>query len=361
MLTNITRTLTIKDKGFSLKSLIQHKFFALLLKLTIVIVLSFILYHQIFGREDITIQKLVEEFVARMSWQNIPLIMLVLVLMPLNWFFETQKWRWLMQKIEPITLGEALRIVLVGLTFSLFTPNRVGEYGGRIMMVSKEKRLMAIFAIMVGASSQWIVLVVGGWWAMIATFYWGFIPVSNMVLGILITLGLLIFLILLLVYFNLPVLVNFCLRFRWTKKWAGQMQQSLGQPYTNQELLIALVYSSTRYLIYSFQYLCLLYFFGFEAGIISTFLGIQIVYLLQTGIPLPPSTGLLARGNLALLIFGYLTVSSHASTAILASTFGLWLINVVLPALIGAFFILKFGWDNKKKKEQLVQEPCSSH
>lgn len=352
MLTNTTHSLPIKGKGFSLKSLVQHKFFAVLLKLILVIVLGVILWHQIFGREDLTIQKLGVEFLRHLSWQKAPLLVLVLLLMPLNWLFETQKWRALLQKIELITFYQALKVVLVGLSFSLFTPNRVGEYGGRVMMVSKGNRLHAVWATMVGISSQWIVLVVGGWWGLMGAFYLEFIPVNNTLLSGLILIGGAASFFLLVIYFNLREIVQYSGRFRWTKKWAAKMGASPFDYYTNKELIQALIYSCTRYLIYSFQYLCLLYFFGFDGSLLATFLGILIVYLLQTGIPLPPSTGLLARGNIALLIFGYLSIMEGAAVAILSATFSLWMINVVLPSIIGTLLIARLGWTAKGNLEE---------
>jgi hypothetical protein len=349
MLTNTRHSLPIKDKGFSLKSLVQYKFFVLLLKLILIIFLGVILYQQIFGREDLTIQKLGTAFLYHLSWQKVPLLLLVLVLMPLNWLFETQKWLTLLRKIESISFYQALKVVLVGLSLSLFTPNRVGEYGGRVMMVSKGNRLHAVWATMVGISSQWIVLVVGGWWALMGAFYLDFMPINSILLGSLILIGGLASTFLLVIYFNLKQLVLYAGRFKWTQKWSKKMSDSPFDYYTNRELIQALMYSGIRYLIYSFQYLCLLYFFGFQASIFATFLGILIVYLLQTGIPLPPSTGLLGRGNIALLIFGYLSIIEGATVAILSATFSLWMLNVVLPSLLGAFFIARLGWNEKGK------------
>lgn len=347
MLTNTTHSLPIKDKGFSLKSLLQHKFFVLFLKLILIIILGTILYHQIFGREDLTIQKLGTEFLNHLSWQKAPLLLLVLILMPLNWLFETQKWLALMRKIESISFYQALKVVLVGLSFSLFTPNRVGEYGGRVMMVSKGNRLHAVWATMVGISSQWIVLVVGGWWALMIAFYLDFMPINTTLLGSLILIGGIASIFLLVIYFNLKQLVQYTARFKWTQKWSEKMSASPFAYYTNSALIQALIYSGIRYLIYSFQYLCLLYFFGFQAGVFATFLGILIVYLLQTGIPLPPSTGLLARGNIALLIFGYLSITAGTTATILSATFSLWLLNVILPSILGAFFVAQLGWNEK--------------
>lgn len=360
MLTNSTHSISIKGKGFSPKSLMQHKFFVLLLKLILVVVLGIVLYHQIFGREDLTIQKLGIMLVQHLSWQKAPLLLLVLLLMPLNWFFETQKWLALMRKIESITFYQAFKVVLVGLSFSLFTPNRVGEYGGRVMMVSKGKRLHAVWATIVGISSQWIVLIVGGWWGLMGAFYLNFMPIEQTLLSALIIIGAIVSIALLFIFFNLKKCVAYSMKFKWTKDWAIKMNASPFSTYSNKELIQALTYSTVRYLIYSFQYLCLLYFFGFDGYFLATFLGILIVYLLQTGIPLPPSTGLLARGNIALFILGQLSIAGGASIAILASTFSLWIINVVLPSVIGGFFIARLTWGEKEKLEQTVESVHSS-
>lgn len=351
MQTNTTTTLTIKDKGFLIKSFMQHKFFVRLLRLLFVAILLVVLYYQLFGQKELTIQLLFSEFVSHLTIQSLPYILMVLLLMPLNWYYETQKWRFLIQKIEPIPFQKALQVVLVSLTFSIFTPNRVGEYGGRLMMVSKEKRVLSIFAVMVGVVSQWITLVIGGWWALMAAFWIGLVPINLLLFIGLLWVGLLSTILMVVLYFNLQQSVLYCLRFKWAQRWTSKLQESTFQNYSIQELFKALHYSMRRYFIYSIQYLMLLYFFGFEASIGATLLGVLIVYLLQTGIPLPPSTGLIARGNIALLVFGYL--STTGSMAILASTFSLWLINVVLPAIIGGFFVAKMNLE--QENEEIVE------
>jgi hypothetical protein len=63
--------------------------------------------------------------------------------------------------------------------------------------------------------------------------------------------------------------------------------------------------------------------------------------LLQTAIPLPPIVGLLARGEVALKIWG---ISSQNDLSILAATFTLWVINLIIPALIGLVFILRLNF-----------------
>ncbi len=305
------------------------------------ILLGLILYYQLLAREDLSLEKLGKLWLQNISIQNIPILILVLLLMPLNWFFETKKWLFLMQKIQPIATLQALQSVMTGVTFSLFTPNRIGEYGGRMLLVDSDKRYLSICASGVGIISQWIVLVVGGWWAMIYAFSIALLPIQTLLFYSLVFIGIILSLGLFFLYYQLEKSIIFLEKYNWAKKWTTKFKTANFEFYTNAELNKALFYSFLRYATYSFQYLLLLYFFGFNASVLNSILGIMIVYLLQTGIPLPPSTGLLARGNIALFVFGYISVSSSVGTIILAATFSLWIINVVFPALLGAFFTLR--------------------
>ena len=55
-------------------------------------------------------------------------------MMFLNWLVEALKWRYMISKIENISIMTAYRAVLTGITVSTFTPNRIGEYGGRVFV-----------------------------------------------------------------------------------------------------------------------------------------------------------------------------------------------------------------------------------
>ena len=57
--------------------------------------------------------------------------------MCLNWSIEAIKWRLLIKKMQPITFIEALKGVLSGVAVGTFTPNRIGEFGGRILYLKE--------------------------------------------------------------------------------------------------------------------------------------------------------------------------------------------------------------------------------
>jgi hypothetical protein len=106
--------------------------------------------------------------------------------------------------------------------------------------------------------------------------------------------------------------------------------------YDRKVLSEALCYAILRYLVYSIQYYMMLRYFGIDVGVVEGLSGIATIFLFQTSIPLPPLMGLMARGELAIYIWG--NFSAHEIN-ILAATFFLWIINLIIPSLIGALFI----------------------
>ena len=334
---------------------VYKKAFLATAKIFLIIGLIWILYYQLFAREDLSLEDLYDLFYRNISLQKLPLLVIVIFLMPLNWLFETRKWLSLMANFQEIPFNRAIRAIMAGVTFSLFTPNRLGEHGGRILLVEPGKRHLAALATVVGAVSQWIVLIVGGWWAMVLGFGVDIFPISNVAWYTVVVLGLTLTSTLFFLYYRLQLLSKLLPKFIWTRKWVAKLGEIGFENYSTTELNKALWYSLVRYATYSFQYLLLLYFFGFESSTLEIVLAILIVYLLQTGIPLPPSTGLLARGSIALFIFGFLAVIETNATAVLAATFGLWIINVVLPALLGAYFVTKLGWTKGSEAASTTQ------
>jgi len=123
-----------------------------LIKIVIGLLLSWVLYRQIFAKEDI--EKIWNLFVQNLKTQPIGYLIAVTLLMPVNWIFETQKWRILIRNFEPLPFGKSLAAIFAGVTCSIFTPNRVGEYGGRVLFVQPENNWKTVVATLVGSYSQ---------------------------------------------------------------------------------------------------------------------------------------------------------------------------------------------------------------
>ena len=82
------------------------------------------------------------------------IMIIVLIMMFLNWFLESLKWKFLISKIEKITIKRSIRAVFSGITVSAFTPNRVGEYGGRVFCLDTADRIQAVLITVIGSMAQ---------------------------------------------------------------------------------------------------------------------------------------------------------------------------------------------------------------
>ena len=64
--------------------------------------------------------------------------------MPLNWGIEARKWQLALRPVGGISFIDAFRAIFTGATMASFTPNRMGEYLGRILYVKEGRRKAAI-------------------------------------------------------------------------------------------------------------------------------------------------------------------------------------------------------------------------
>ena len=117
-------------------------------------------------------------------------VLWALALVPLNWGLEAWKWHRLARHLEPVTFGRSLRAVLVGLTLGFATPNRVGDYAGRILEL-KSRRVSALGAVFLGRYCQLVATVlagVAGLLYFLLTFYLNGYPAAG--LGVVASAGL---------------------------------------------------------------------------------------------------------------------------------------------------------------------------
>lgn len=320
----------------------MKKWIVLSLKIALVLLLVVVLYVQLTQNQQLSLPQLAQAFVLRWSWTFLWWLLPVLLLMPFNWGFETRKWQIAMHPIEPIPFRQALRAVLAGVTFSLFTPNRIGEYGGRVLLVKKGQGAGAVLATIVGSMAQWWVLWTSGLFAFLF-FYYHAAPVSfsGKWVTVLTLVGIGISAVLLFAYFRIHRVLYWLGNRRWTSRWALRLWDKLARHYTRRELLQIIFFSTARYLVYSFQFYLLLHFWGCPLPFLQGMAAIAFIFLLQTGIPIPPATGLVIRGNIALWVFTQWGTPPDLSLPIVAATWSLWLINVVLPALMGSWVLLR--------------------
>jgi len=263
-------------------------------------------------------------------------LLLVFTLTFVNWFIESVKWRHLLIPVQVISLHDALKSVLAGISISIFTPNRIGEFGGRILVLQKSVRMQGIFASLVGNLAQTLVTLVAG--VLFFPFYIQNLSVFNKSSEpLLFTLSVIAAIVGLLLFFNIKKLVRQVYNIRWFNK--NQQFFNFLLTYTRTDLLKYLGFSALRYGIFTFQFYLLLHVFGVQLNYISAIIAISQVYFIMTFIPTFALAEIGVRGSVAILVIGTL---SPLSSAIVTASVLLWIINLALPALIGAHFLYRF-------------------
>ena len=131
------------------------KMYSFVLKLGIVFFAFFFLYKQLITQ--ISSNQFNNLNLSISIKNNIFLFVIVVLMMFLNWFLEAYKWKFLIKKIEKISFLTSIRAVFSGITVSAFTPNRIGEYGGRVFCLDKADRVKAVLITVIGSFAQLIV------------------------------------------------------------------------------------------------------------------------------------------------------------------------------------------------------------
>jgi uncharacterized membrane protein YbhN (UPF0104 family) len=299
----------------------------------ITLLLLIVLYMELNKRDQLAV--LFDRFLIQVKQVDLFWLYATLALLPFNWLMEAFKWRYFMQRYEPVSLRKAFAAVMVGVTFSLITPNRIGEFGGRLLFVQRVHQWKSISSNAIGGAAQYLVLLTGGligsgWLAAqlwVPQFWWPWLGA-----GAVVCLGLCYYF-----YFHpgriLPVLKRLT-QIKWFASAASGLQ--LIEQLRVRDLRIILFWSAVRYLIYTTQYYFMLRFFGIETGLWAAFSGISFIFMIQTVLPVPAFAGLLLRGNLAVFVWAHFGAPEISS---LAATFLLWIINLILPALVGTFLM----------------------
>src|SRR4051812_35975755 len=103
-----------------------YKVISLLIKTTIFILSIWYIFQKLTDTDTTW------NFSGLVSKTNSPYFLAAILFVFLNWGIEAVKWRYMIRKMEDISYGMAIKSILSGVTISIFTPNRVGEFAGRV-------------------------------------------------------------------------------------------------------------------------------------------------------------------------------------------------------------------------------------
>ncbi len=299
------------------------------------VVLSYSLYRQIITQPDLSLRW--EQI--KLSWQQ-PLFWGVVFMMFLNWGLESLKWKLLMEPLEHFSFIKAFKAVLAGCSITMLTPNRIGEYGGRIMYVQEENRVRAISVTILGSISQLAITMLMGTIGLLYLRYFSSAGQQSNLLPLLINdlvliISFAVTVILLLLFFKVHYFIEAMTRVSFLKKFVKHI--AVADAFSGKQMLRILILSFFRYMVFILQYLFLLEVMDVNISMSLCFWLLSIFYLMMVLAPTIGFIELPVRATASVKILG---VFSTNILGIQAATFGIWLINLVIPAIIGSIFIL---------------------
>jgi uncharacterized membrane protein YbhN (UPF0104 family) len=260
------------------------------------------------------------------------------LLMPLNYALESQKWRLMVRPFYPaLKLFPATIAVFAGMAAGIFTPNRVGEYAGRILFLKEGKRVEAIIATFVDRICQLFVTLVCGLLAMGGLLLMADKTLPGKILGDPLSQAIFVFLSVVLGGLALLLLLaprRFAAmipsqwnRATWVRKTRFALQ-NLEFRMVIQVLGLALL----RYFVFSSQYVLLMYAFQYQGGLLPAYAIVALIFLGKSVLPVMGVLELGVRESVALLV---MTAFAEAEATALGSTLMLYLVNILLPTILG--------------------------
>lgn len=321
------------------------KTLSFLIKIGIVVFSLYFLYKELVLKNDII--NFDKSLFFKLITDNIILIVIVLFLMFLNWFLEALKWRYMISKIEKVSIYTSLKAVFAGITVSSFTPNRVGEYGGRVFYLEKADRLKGVIITFIGSMSQLLITILFG---SISFIILSELLFESKIFFIAISkFKLLVFLLLFLLnvfifyfFYNVHSFISFFNLNKYINRFKQYIQTFT--IYNSSELTNILLFSFSRYIVFSIQFLILLNVFEIDSSTFHSMLSVMLIFLFVSIIPTIVVAEIGVRGSVAIYVFSLFTINS---IGVFSSTLLLWIINLVIPSLIGIYFVFNLNFFRK--------------
>jgi hypothetical protein len=299
--------------------------------------LSYSIFRQIRNQQDLkeNLQLILGAATREEAWK----LWTVCGLVFLNWGIEARKWQVLLLPLQRISLFRSFKAILAGVAFALNTPNRIGEYGGRVLFLEEGKRIRGVSLTIAGSFSQLIVTLVfgvAGIWMLKDLFlssasispYWIWV---KFLAGILVAITI----VFLLIYFRIGWIIRIVDRL----PGIGAIVKHIAvlEDLSVSVLLRVLSLSTGRYLVFIIQYILMLEVMNVEVGLSTSFWLVSVLFLWLAIWPTIALLELGLRWEYSMLLF---TMVSTNAVGIYAVATGIWLINLVLPAMAGSLFML---------------------
>ena len=302
------------------------------------IILVYSIYRQVQQKPDwrTSLQEISEVF---NSDALLPLVAVV-CLMLLNWGLEARKWQLAVRKLQVISLARSFKAIFTGNTMAFFTPNRIGEYMGRMLYLKQGRRIESIAVTLVCSMAQLLITLVMG--------LVGLIFIRDEMLqrpegqDILLWMEVLLYFVIGAIlfvaafYFRVAWLVRRFEKIALLGKFVRYIK--VLDSFNATILWRILSLSGFRYLVFLLQYYLLFRVFDVDISWAESFFAISVVFLILAIVPsiaILSDLGIRWKASIELV-----HLFSANSVGILATSLAIWTINLVIPALMGSLLIL---------------------
>jgi hypothetical protein len=303
------------------------------------VVIGLSIYRQVQGQKDATqhwatIRASLE---GTQRWR----LFAVMALMLFNWGIESLKWKLLLKHILNISYFRAFKSVISGVAFTMITPNRTGEFIGRVFYVPDGSRIRAAALTLVGSASQMIITLSAGGTGLFVlrnylskhtdqlqglSLYW----LNGLLYGTGVCLCLA-----LLFYFRISWLMKIIEKIPPFTKYAYHIKPL--EEVESKELFTILFLSVLRFSVFIAQYWLL--FTLFDVGL-TTWQSVSTVSVLFLVLAIVPTIALAELGIRTKASLALFSIFSTNTIGILVATASVWLINIIFPAIAGSLFVL---------------------
>jgi hypothetical protein len=284
------------------------------------------------------------------TWnEGLVFLLPAILLIVLNWGLEALKWRQLVNHLMPITWFRALLSVLAGVSFTMITPNRMGEFLGRVLYMPDGSRIKAATLTALSSLSQLIITLTAG---IMGVAYLALLPnVPNEQWPALLTNVLLygtatVLALGLLVYFNLGRTIRIVEKWPPVNRYAIFIH-ALGE-ISHLELLKILALAAARYGVFLLQYWLVFRALQLDLTLPQMLAGTSTMFLIIAIVPTISLAELGIRSQISLFVFSLFT--SNQLGILLVSAL-VWLLNIILPAFAGSLILLSVKLFNRQSLE----------
>lgn len=309
--------------------------------------LLYSIWQQIISQPDLhsSLQYIKNSVWGEAAWK----FWLCVLLVGANWGLEARKWQIILQPLQQVSYWRSVKGVLAGVAFAVNTPNRIGEYGGRMLYLEDGKRIQSIGLTMLASVSQLIVTLIFGAVGLILlqqplTAIGTGQEVQSLWVQLLYSLVLAISSACIIFYFRIQWLVLLLERLPVAKKLLPYVRILSALDVTI--LLRVLGVSVVRYLVFVSQYILLLQAMHVDVPAVQAFWLISVLYLILALVPTIALLEIGLRGKLGIMLF---QIYSTNVVGIYAATTGIWLINLVVPAFAGSILAAGLKIFNTRK------------